>query len=67
LFALPVLKRADGKFILKQRPLIYSEKPSKSVFSGNLFRTFKPGMTEEEKRKALDEVEKQQTQFGEKF
>jgi beta-galactosidase len=48
-------------------PLVYSEKPTKSVSSGNFFRSFTPGMTEEEKRKALDEVEKQQTQFGEKF
>ena len=48
-------------------PLVYSEKPSKSLSLGNQFRGFKSGMTEEEKRKALDEVEKQQTQFGEKF
>jgi beta-galactosidase len=48
-------------------PLAYSEKPTKTVSSANLFRAFTPGLTEEEKRKALDEVEKQQTQFGEKF
>lgn len=48
-------------------PLVYSEKPTKSVSSGQLFRSFTPGMTEEDKRKALEEVEKQQTQFGEKF
>lgn len=48
-------------------PLAYSEKPSKTVSSSPLFRIFTPGLTEEEKRKALEEVEKQQTQFGEKF
>ena len=48
-------------------PLVYSEKPTKTVSLGNQFRIFTPGMTEEEKRKALEEVEKQQTQFGEKF
>jgi len=48
-------------------PMVYSEKPTKSVSSGILFRSYTPGMTEEEKRKALEEVEKQQTQFGEKF
>lgn len=48
-------------------PLVYSEKPTKVSASGNLFRNFVPVMTEEDKRKALEEVEKQQTQFGEKF
>jgi len=48
-------------------PLVFSEKPKKSVSSTHLFRSFVPVLTEEEKRKALEEVEKQQTQFGEKF
>jgi beta-galactosidase len=48
-------------------PMNYSEIPTKSVSSGNLFRVFTPALSEEDKRKALDEVEKQQTQFGEKF
>jgi len=48
-------------------PLVYSEKPTKSVSSSDLFRSFTSGMSDEDKRKALDEVEKQQTQFGEKF
>jgi len=63
----PISAEISFESITPDYPLVYSEKPTKSVSLGNLFRNFKPGMTEEEKRKALEEVEKQQTQFGEKF
>jgi beta-galactosidase len=49
-------------------PLVYQEKPWKSsadkLYQG---REYVPNMTEEEKQKALEEVERQQTQFGETF
>jgi beta-galactosidase len=63
----PTSAELNFESIAPDFPLVYSEKPTKSVSSGNLFRSFTPGLTEEEKRKALDEVEKQQTQFGENF
>jgi beta-galactosidase len=51
--------------IAPKQPLVYSEKPQ------NRFRTTVPDsyqrqLTEEEKQKALNEVELQQTEFGEK-
>jgi beta-galactosidase len=49
-------------------PLVYSEKPTPGLKKGlDSFKSFIPSMTEEQKKKALEEVERQQTQFGEKF
>jgi hypothetical protein len=45
--------------------LIYSEKPranQSSIYSG----AYKKQMSEDEKRKTLNEIEMQQTEFGEK-
>lgn len=48
--------------------LLYKEKPWKSFSDGGIYmRTLVPNMTNEERQRALEEVEKQQTQFGEKF
>jgi beta-galactosidase len=54
--------------IAPDQQLLYKEKPWKSVSESQFYRqSFKPNRTEEEKRKALEEVEKQQTRFGENF
>lgn len=47
-------------------PLVYKEKPRKNGSESILLRTYNRKLTEEEKQKALREVEIQQTQFGEK-
>ncbi|MDP4277315.1 MAG: glycoside hydrolase family 2 TIM barrel-domain containing protein [Bacteroidota bacterium] len=49
-------------------PLLYQEKPWKSDFlSLSANRTFTPTLTDEQKQKALQEVEQQQTTFGKTF
>jgi beta-galactosidase len=51
-----------------EQKLIYRECPVRQVFSTEQQATPSPSkMTEAEKKKALEEVEKQQTQFGETF
>jgi beta-galactosidase len=54
--------------IAPDQEMLFTEKPWKSVAKSAQTEGSKaPFMTEEEKRKALEEVERQQTQFGEKF
>ena len=54
--------------ISPENKLFYTEKPWKYVVDRtSVLRKFTPNMTEEEKKKALEEVERQQTEFGEIF
>ena len=54
--------------VASAQKLIYKDVPVKEImdFSG-IMRNYIPTMTDAERQKALEEVEKQQTQFGEKF
>jgi len=64
----PTADTLSFESIAPDRPLVFLEEPWKTSLSGqDSERLFKPNRTEEEKQKALQEVERQQTQFGETF
>lgn len=62
----PTSATIEFKSIQSTLPLVYEEKPRLSQSKMQIFKPYNRKLTEEEKRKALIEVEKQQTEFGEK-
>jgi beta-galactosidase len=63
----PVSTEITFESIAPEYKLYFKDKPWKSFTDESYGRIFNPKMTEEEKQKALEEVENQQRKFGEKF